>query len=138
MQQAAPDEETVLATMVPSQPRRVIGAGTLSALGVLLIYLALWHPPSALLWQVFLLGFGGLALALAVRVWHATAATLVLTRAGLHERGGRQLVRLQDIGGVNRGPFAFKPSNGFLITLKKPGTRIWAPGLWWRFGRLLG
>jgi hypothetical protein len=39
---------------------------------------------------------------------------------------------------VERGAFAFKPSNGFLVRLDKPLGRGWAPGLWWRLGRLLG
>ena len=46
--------------------------------------------------------------------------------------------RMDEIDRVERGAFAFKPSNGFLVHLKKPGHRAWQPGLWWRMGRKLG
>jgi hypothetical protein len=36
---------------------------------------------------------------------------------------------------VDGGVFAFKPAAGFLIHLKAPSTRVYAPGLWWRAGR---
>ena len=39
---------------------------------------------------------------------------------------------------VDRGLFAFKPSNGFVVVLSQGGWRGWAPGLWWRLGRRLG
>ena len=43
-----------------------------------------------------------------------------------------------DIARVERGAFALRPSNGFLLHLHAPGPRAWAPGLWWRLGRRLG
>lgn len=133
-----PQKNGILAELAPSLPRRLTGAATLAALGALLVYLALWQPPVGILWQVFLLGFGAGALFLGVRVWQATAVTLELTRDELRERGGRSLVATRDIRAINRGVFAFKPSNGFLINMKTRGPRVWAPGLWWRFGRQLG
>jgi len=43
-----------------------------------------------------------------------------------------------DIERVDRGVFAFKPSNGFLVRTREPSARAWRPGLWWRFGRRIG
>jgi hypothetical protein len=128
----------VIAIIHPSAPRRAVGSGLLAVLGLLLIYLALWEPPADLVWVVFLLVLGGGAIALAFRLWKASEVPLELTREELRERGGRRLALVADIREVTRGPFAFKPSNGFLLTLKVPGPRVWAPGLWWRLGRRVG
>ena len=43
-----------------------------------------------------------------------------------------------NIASVDRGAFAFKPSNGFTVRLKSPAPRAWLPGLWWRLGRRVG
>ena len=51
---------------------------------------------------------------------------------------GPSLHNLKNIARVERGLFAFKPSNGFLILLNNPMSRAWHPGLWWRFGRRIG
>jgi hypothetical protein len=61
-----------------------------------------------------------------------------LTVDGLFDTGGRCLARWEDIDRIDKGTFAFKPSNGFLIVLKRPGPRGWAPGLWWQIGRRVG
>ena len=45
---------------------------------------------------------------------------------------------IDEIESIDRGFFAFKPSNGFLLTTKSPGSRTWQPGLWWRIGRRIG
>ena len=39
---------------------------------------------------------------------------------------------------VDRGVFAFKPSNGFLVRTREKAGNVWAPGLWWRLGRRVG
>ena len=57
---------------------------------------------------------------------------------GLRDGNGRLLCRMDQIAGVDRGAFAFKPSNGFLVKLKEPMPRVWQPGLWWRLGRRIG
>jgi hypothetical protein len=40
------------------------------------------------------------------------------------------LARIDEIASLDRGTFAFKPSNGFLLRLSRKGTRVWRPGLW--------
>lgn len=131
-------EPRVIARLDPSPGRRFFSLAALAGLGLLLVQVALAHPPEAVGWQVFLLVLGALALMLAVRLWQATARGLVLREDGLWEAGGRRLAGFDEIASVDRGVFAFKPSNGFLVTLRAPAPRAWAPGLWWRLGRRIG
>jgi hypothetical protein len=133
------DPDRVLARLQASAPRRAVGAAMLASLGGLLIYMALTHPPEAIIWLLFLLAGGAGVLWLSVRLWQASAVALELTARELREAGGGQiLARLDEIETVARGVFAFKPSNGFLLTLRSPAPRHWSPGLWWRMGRRIG
>ncbi len=130
-------ENEVLAVLRASTPRRVIGVLALGSLGVLLLYLALVQPP-AMGWQVVMVALGALVIWLAERMWRATARTLELTRDGLRSDDGVMIARIADVAGVERGVFAFKPSNGFSIRLKTKAPTAWQPGLWWRVGRRIG
>ncbi len=134
----AETEPRIIARLDPAPGRRIFSLLALAGLGLLLVQVAVVHPPQHLVWHVFLLVLGGLVIWFAVRLWHATACGLVLREDGLWETGGRRLAALDEIASVDRGIFAFKPSNGFLVTLARPLPRAWAPGLWWRFGRRLG
>ncbi|PTW51301.1 hypothetical protein [Rhodovulum kholense] len=127
-----------LATLRVSALRRVIGLGVLLALAGLLLQIALVHPPAAIGYRAFLLAMGAGALALAEAMRRATARRLVLTREGLFDDRGRELARIERISGLDRGMLAFKPSNGFSLSLTEPLPRAWAPGVWWRFGRRVG
>lgn len=120
--------------------RRAFAVATLVCLGLLLLAMAAVAPPASLPLLGFLVAAALAALALAVRLHAATATGLVYADGVLRERGGRVIARIEDIEGVDRGTFAFKPSNGFLMTLRRgaPGARAWAPGLWWRVGRRVG
>jgi len=128
------DVEVVLAA---SAGRRVIGVGSVAILGLILLYLALVQSPSVG-WQLFMVGFGTLALWLAQRMWHATTLRLELSPSGLHCSDGRVVAPIQEIVGVERGTFAFKPSNGFMVKLSRKAPFAWEPGLWWRIGRRVG
>jgi len=130
-------ENEVLATVKASAVRRWIGIGTLGILGFLLIYVAFAQPP-AFTWQLFLLCVGALALWMADKMRRATERVIELTETELRDSSGAVLAQIGDIESVDRGFFAFKPSHGFLIKMKSPGTRAWLPGLWWRVGRRIG
>ncbi|PKP83901.1 MAG: hypothetical protein CVT80_11225, partial [Alphaproteobacteria bacterium HGW-Alphaproteobacteria-2] len=117
MKHMAAHEAPVIARLEPSPGRRIFSLVALAGLGALLLQIALARPPQHLGWQVFLLVLGGLAVWLAVKLWQATARGLVLREDGLWEAGGRRLAALDEIASVDRGIFAFKPSNGFLVTL---------------------
>ncbi|NNU79958.1 hypothetical protein HMH01_05845 [Halovulum dunhuangense] len=127
-----------LAILAPSAPRRWLSAFVQGGLGVMLVWFAAnLAEPSPLL-VVMLLAGGLLAIHLARLTWIATGRRIILTRQGLSDSDGTLLATMDQIQRVDRGVFAFKPSNGFVVTLKDPAPRGWAPGLWWRLGRRLG
>jgi hypothetical protein len=129
--------DEVIATIGASAGRRFLGIASMGILGFLVIGVCIVAPPSPLL-VVFLLVVGGAALWSADNMRRATALTIELTDAGLCDSSGQVLATLDDIEKIDSGVFAFKPSNGFLLRLKTPATRVWRPGLGWRFGRRLG
>ncbi len=133
------DENEVLATVAASAGRRFLGLVSLGLLGVLLIYIALVRPPE-LVWQMFLIAVGGAALWIADAMRRATASRVELTPRGLRDGDGTVIAAIEDIQSMDRGFFAFKPSNGFLLKLHSGAGdgRIWRPGLWWRMGRRIG
>jgi hypothetical protein len=118
--------------------RRLSALAVLGGLGGIHFWIMLTTPPVAVVGQVFLLCVGGLALFAAYRVWASTSRDILLTPHDIREEGGRVLCRIEDIDHVQRGAFAFKPSNGFVVVLKSKAPRAWAPGLWWRIGRRIG
>lgn len=128
--------DPVIATLAASPPRRFTGTAMLGLLGALLIYLAFSVPVGAS--QVMLLAFGVGALLGSLRLHRATAQIIELTATQMRIQGGDVLAELSNIQKVERGAFAFKPSNGFLVTLKSRGSRRWAPGLFWSFSRKIG
>ncbi len=130
-------QDEVLATIEASAPRRWIGVVMLGTVGVLVLYVALSTPPE-LVWQVFLIVVGGAALWLAYSVWQATQDRIELTRTELRTGAGRLIALVDEIEAVDRGVFAFKPSNGFLVRTRAKNSNSWAPGLWWRLGRRVG
>lgn len=135
-----PETEPVLARLEASPARRVLGAGVLGGLGLILLWLALWHPPGRIALQLMLLVLAGGAIALTVALWQATRVGLILTARELRDTEGERLALVSQIEAVSRGALAFKPSQGFVLRLAPDagGARRWRPGLWWRLGRSLG
>lgn len=123
--------------LAASAGRRGIGVGSVGALGLIMLWLAFIQNPGPL-WQAVMVAMGLAALWMARRMWRATSAWLVLTPDALESSDGRVLARMEDVVAVARGAFAFKPSNGFTLTLRKGGPLVWEPGLWWRIGRRVG
>jgi len=130
-------QDEVLATVQASSARRWMGVAMLVAVGFLVLYVAMASPPEPQ-WQIFLFAVGAGALWLAHRVWQATADSIELTRTQLRTGSGEVIAEIAEIESVDRGVFAFKPSNGFLVTTRSRAVRAWAPGLWWRVGRRVG
>ena len=129
--------DEILATVNASAPRRVLGVGMLAAVGAIVLYVAFSAPPS-MAWLIFLLIIGLGALWLAARMWQATTHVIELTESELRCSDGSLIAKVADIEAIDRGFFAFKPSNGFMMRLAKSDTRAWFPGLWWRMGRRVG
>lgn len=131
------DPDEVLERITPSGPRRVLATGALGLLGALVLWLTANHPPVDLVFLVINLVIGLSSLWLSWALWRASGEVLELTREELREAGGRVLTRLDNVARVDRGFFAFKPAAGFRLSLKEPMPKVYAPGLWWRRGRLL-
>lgn len=127
-----------LAVLRVSALRRLVGLGAIVTLAGLLLSVAVLQPPAAPLWRGFLLVLGVGVLVLGEAMRRATLRPLRLTSEGLFDSAGRELARIDEIAGIDRGMFALKPSNGFTLKLAAPRPRAWAPGVWWRLGRRVG
>ena len=130
-------QDEVLARVAASDARRFVGIGMMCVLALLVIYVAIRTPPS-LGWQLFLIAMGTVALISANEMLKSTRQTLELTREELRHDEGTVLVRMEDVVSIDRGAFAFKPSNGFVLRLSQSYPKTWRPGLWWRASRRIG
>lgn len=131
-------EDEVLAVVRASTGRRVMGVGSMGVLGLVLLIIAVTTPPVNVAWLAFLLIAGGVAIWLAEAMRRATALAVELTHDGLRCSDGEMIATIDQIETLDRGVFAFKPSNGFLMKLNVKGPARWRPGLWWRTGSLVG
>ncbi|MEL6959057.1 MAG: hypothetical protein AAGL89_08930 [Pseudomonadota bacterium] len=129
--------DTPIATLHATAIRRAFAYGAVFGLGALVILVAFWQPP-AIGWQIFLIAFGAATLVVAERMRRATRVPLILSEGALSDGSGLELTTLDNIASVDRGAFAFKPSNGFILRLHRPVASGWAPGMWWRYGRRIG
>jgi hypothetical protein len=130
--------DEILAEVGASAPRRWLAVAMQMTLGLMLLYIAMNTPPT-LGWQVFLILLGIGSLVMSVRTFNASQHRIILTREGLSSSTGEQLIALENIARVERGVFALKPSNGFMVIAKTRGAgRRWQPGLWWRLGKRVG
>ncbi|WP_099827012.1 hypothetical protein [Oceaniglobus indicus] len=127
----------IVATVTPSPFRRIFGAGIVGLLGAILIWIGLATAPSTG-WRFVMLASGAAIIWCAIRLWQATAHRIELTSDELRDTSGRLRVQIGDMASIDRGTFAFKPSNGFVVVMKAAQPRGWAPGLWWRVGRRIG
>jgi len=132
-----PDENGIYASVHASPARRLFAYAVLLLLGGVVLYTALAHPPTGG-WLVFLLFFGIGALWLAERLRRATLLRIDLTATDIRDSAGTVLATMDEIKSVERGVFAFKPSNGFTLVVETRKPLGWAPGLWWRMGRRVG
>ncbi|RLJ60460.1 hypothetical protein BCF46_0661 [Litoreibacter meonggei] len=128
----------VIAGLIPSAPRRMFGTVVLYALGALLFYLVIAQPPEGLHLVFLLVAIGAASIYGGYKMWDVTGHMIELTEEELRLSDGRVIFRMEDVLKVDRSFFAFKPSNGFLVTLKVAYPNTWAPGLWWRFGKRVG
>lgn len=125
-------------TIEPSAMRRLLMLVFICLLGFLLILIGL-NGDNAPFWtRLFFVGLGGLVLVLVPFFSRATAQSVTLTQTHMIDGQGREICRIDNVEAVERGAFAFKPSNGFLLRLHKRADRGWVPGIWWRFGRKIG
>ncbi|WP_341864057.1 hypothetical protein [Gymnodinialimonas sp. 57CJ19] len=132
------DPNEVLATIEPRPLRRGVAVGFVVSLAVVVWTVAALRPPEYFSYMLFLVFFGAGCFWLGYAMWQASRKTIELTRTELREVGGRVLCTIDNVARVDRGAFAFKPASGFLVRLKEPhAPRVYAPGVWWRWGRTL-
>ncbi len=132
------DQSQILARLDPSPIRRWIAILIVAGVGLTLIYLAASNPMGNFGTSLSVLGLGCGLLWVANFIRNGSSQAIVLTIDGLFLEQGQTLAEMSNIQSVDRSVMAFKPSNGFMVRLKTPGTRGWAPGIWWRVGRSLG
>jgi len=130
--------EVIIAYMYVSPVRRIVGVALQAAMGGGLIFVAVAKPPASPIYIMLLLCIGAALLFGGWRFWQATAKGLVLTDTCLRETTGRVICQLDEIDKIERGTFAFKPANGFMLRMTAHQLRGWAPGLWWRMGKMVG
>ena len=128
-------EPIVVITVAPH--RRWLAIAILFSLGVLLLSIIVQTPP-AFIWIILMGIFGIGAIALAEAVRRATALQIYMTEEGVYDSAGQTLFLLSDVTHVERGTFAIKPSNGFVVRLRDKPQRAWVPGMWWRIGHRVG
>ena len=137
-QKTEDDPNEVLADIPPRPARRYAAVGMTLILGAVVVWIALTQQQASLLHTLFLALLGVGCLWQARSMWIVSAITLQLTRTELREENGRVLCLIENVARVDRGAFAFKPASGFLVRLKSPIVpNVYAPGVWWRFGRTL-
>ena len=112
--------------------------GCIGLLALVLVWLGFNASAGGLGWQVAFVSVGAVIFAAMPRLIRATAIEIILTNEGLFDSNGREIASMDQIARSERGAFAFKPSNGFLLTLETPGPRGWEPGIWWRLGKRVG
>lgn len=128
----------IILSVRPSPFRRWVSVVLVIGLAAFLVHLALTESAISPLSRG-ILGLLGLGCAwMGVRMYHATDVGLDLYPDRLCDTKGQELCHLDELAKVERGAFAFKPSNGLVLQLKDPGRAAWQPGLWWRIGRRLG
>jgi hypothetical protein len=127
----------ILATVTASGARRFLGMASLGALGLMLIYIAVVQT-SALEFRLLVLLLGAGVLWLADKMRRATGTRIELTATQLRDSDGTVIALVSEIADMDRGFFAFKPSNGFLLHTAEKAPTQWRPGLWWRVGRRIG
>lgn len=132
------DERSVLARLDPSPMRRWIAILIVAGVGLTLVFLAASNPMGSFATSLSVLALGCALLWVANFIRNGSSQAIVLTEDGLFLEQGETLAEMANIQSVDRSIMAFKPSNGFVVHLKSPGPRGWAPGIWWRVGRNLG
>jgi len=132
-----PDKDGVIARIAASPIRRVFAVATFIGLGALLVYVS-FTSHTGFVARIIVLGLGVVTLVYADLVRRATLCEIILTEDGVFDSLGRTLARFDEMHSVQRGAFALKPSHGFSLVLKSKKSRVWAPGMWWRFGTRVG
>ncbi|WP_138464985.1 hypothetical protein [Poseidonocella sp. HB161398] len=127
-----------LAQLYPSKTRIILTVLVLAAVAVVCLYVAAGEGGQGAAARLMLAAVAVAAALGAVAVWRSGARGLLLYPDRIAESGGDTVLWLADIARLERGAFAFKPANGVVVSLRRPGSLRWVPGLWWRTGARVG
>jgi len=133
-----PGNSEVLMELRVSGARRGFALCVIISLGILLLWNASIVTGAPVALKLFLVAMGLGAISLAEKMRRSTRGGLILTQEALWDANGTCLIRMEDVVSLERGVFAFKPSNGFMITGRAASGNLWAPGLYWRVGKRIG
>ena len=122
--------DSAIARLKASPVRRGFGLFVMMLLGFLLLYLTATIDAGFVHKAVLGWRRGGCAVDGARHAKGHSGATLSCVASGLYFEDGRVLAAMDDILRVERGVFAFKPSNGFVVSLQNKTERAWIPGLY--------
>ena len=128
---------SVIAKLEASPVRRGLALFVMVLLGFLLLYLAITTDAS-FFHKVLLVVVAAAVLCVARSMQRGTKGHIELRNTGLFFKNGKRLCSIDNITRVERGVFAFKPSNGFVVSLNQKTHRAWVPGLYWKFGTKIG
>ena len=130
------DKEEIIIEIAPSAARRWMAIISLTALAVLLFWIAIGDIDD--LWRLLFVLLGVGVLWAGHRLHGTTLDSIVLTTETLRTGSGRILTTVDNVERVDRSLFAIRPSNGFQVKLKQASGHGWALGLWWQRGRRIG
>ncbi len=126
--------DTVLATLSAAPARRWVSTTLIFVLAVIFLALAATSPVAGPVQRLLLAALGLASLWVATHSLRGQGRSLVLTESVLMDSQGAILAHVDEMRAVDRGAFAFTPSNGFMLRLTRPQPRAWVPGLYWRIG----
>ena len=135
---AEADQTAEIMRLQASKPRRAIMLAMIALLGAFIVGLGFRMSTDQFALKALFVVMGIAIFATLPSLSRASARSLFVTQDGLLDDRGQMLAAATNISGVERGAFAFKPSNGFAIRLHTPAGRAWVPGLWWAQGRRIG
>lgn len=110
----------------------------MGVLGFLLVWLGFRAGDGGLTVQALLVGLGVLVLSRLPQLRRSASKSIILTETRLIDSEDAVICEIGDIASVERGTFAFRPTNGFMIRIKTSSPFAWHPGMWWRIGKRLG
>jgi len=129
--------DSVIAKLEASPVRRSLALLVMMLLGFLLVYLAITTDAS-FFHKVFLVIVAAAVLWMARAMQRGTRGHIELRETGLFFENGQCLTLINEITRIDRGVFAFKPSNGFVVSLNQKTQRAWVPGLYWKISTKIG
>lgn len=131
------DEDGVYARVMISPVRFYFSVLVQVMLAFVLLYMAVISI-SGIIGKLIIITLAVFMLLQVNRLRQSLGREVWLTDAGIVTSDGLMLAPMGQIKEVSRGTFAFKPSNGFSVTLTDSLGFLWVPGFWWRIGRKVG